>query len=82
MRALGKHKLLASLASTKLEQLPKVRFFVSASETQTLWSQTNYNPLYTDIVYSKHMLQAVHVQSTNACTADLQNKQCATGLCA
>ena len=39
------------------------------SETQTLWSQTNYNPLYTDIVYSKHMLQAVHVQSTNACTA-------------
>ena len=63
MRALGKHKLVASYsASTKLlnsKQLhSNLKFVLFVSETQTLWSQTNYSPLYTDIVYSKHMLQA------------------------
>ena len=59
MRALGKHKPLASYsASTKLlnsTAAAKIALFVS--ETQTLWSQFNYNQLYTVIVYSKHELQ-------------------------
>ena len=51
MRALGKHKILASCsASTKL-----------LNSKQTLWSQTNYNSLYTDIVYSKHVLLNINL---------------------
>ena len=38
------------------------------SRTQTLWSQTNYKFLYTDIVYSKHVLLVSTTTVTSSCT--------------
>ena len=45
MRALGKHKLLASYSATRktFEFRAAAKIAPYLSETETLWSQTNYN---------------------------------------
>ena len=59
MRALGKHKLLASYSAStnflKSKAAAKSALFVS--ETQTLWSQTNYN--LTVFTVNNHSVQNV-----------------------